>query len=109
MEASRALHAGYGRSLRRTAVQTSSISRTKKAGVSLPGVRALAEGIMLQAIEDLGDEEHRKESLRFFRGMGFDIWAGIAKLSSLQQLRLARLIAGADKAGGFMQKHRTGA
>jgi len=95
MEAARELSAYSAyRGTRRTT--KSHVSRgPEKREVSLSGIRALAEGVILQAAEDLGDAGHREESLQFFRGEGFDIWADIARLNWIQQIRLARLVSGA--------------
>ena len=43
-------------------------------------MKALAEAIILQSLEDLWDERHRKESLEFFKGQGFGVYSGIAGL-----------------------------
>ena len=51
-------------------------------------MKAMAEAIILQSIEDLWDEAHRNESLEFFRGGGFDFYAGIAGLGPAEKLKL---------------------
>lgn len=51
-------------------------------------MKALAEAIILQSIEDLWDETHRNESLEFFSGGGFDLYAEVAGLGPREKLKL---------------------
>jgi hypothetical protein len=95
MEAARELNAYSAYQGTRRTTKSPVSSGSKKRAASQSGIKALAEGIILQAIEDLGDAGHRKESLQFFMGEGFDTWAGIARLKWIQQVRLARLVSGA--------------
>jgi len=45
------------------------------------GLRALAESVILQAMEDLGDPQYRAESLDFFHGRRFRLLARLACIS----------------------------
>ncbi|MDA8324660.1 MAG: hypothetical protein M0033_00415 [Nitrospiraceae bacterium] len=51
-------------------------------------MKALAEAIILQSFEDLWDKVHRNESLEFFKGGGFDFYAGVAGLGPEGKLKL---------------------
>lgn len=57
------------------------------------GINQLAEGIMIQSIEDLWDERFRKEGVDFFRGEGFTIWADLAGMNLYDQVRLMNMTA----------------
>jgi len=100
MEAIRELrtYSGYPGSKR--AVTANVSSGPEKKAISQSGIRALAEGVILQAIEDLADNGQMKEGLQFFVGEGFDIWAAIARLNRVQQIQLARLVSGAPSKSG---------
>lgn len=52
------------------------------------GIKGLAEAIILQSMEDLWDEEHKDDSVRFFDGEGFSLCADIAGMNFFEQLRL---------------------
>jgi hypothetical protein len=62
-------------------------------------IAAFAEAVILQSIEDLFDSMQRKESIDFFKGEGFRLYAKIAGLSSTDQIRIIRMLANA----GFKQ------
>ncbi|UCG78058.1 MAG: hypothetical protein JSV21_10930 [Nitrospirota bacterium] len=64
------------------------ISRTK--------ARALAEAIILQAIEDLWEPTTRRGCLEFFKGEGFEICADIAEINSAKRIRMLQLLAGSS-------------
>ncbi len=55
------------------------------------GCRSLAEAVILQSIEDLWSPHHREESREFFKGDGFKIYAKIAELSSLKQIKIMHI------------------
>lgn len=59
------------------------------------GVRALAEGIILQSIEDLWCGVDEEELLRFFDGEGFNICAGLAGIDCAGRVRLLGLVRNA--------------
>lgn len=76
-------------------------------------MKALAEAIILQSIEDLWDEAHRRESLEFFKGEGFDMYADIAGLGPAEKSKLLGMIEGylagqsaADSEGNIVQPVR---
>ncbi len=50
-------------------------------------LRSLAEAIILQAAEDLWDEDYRKQSTAFFSDEGFSCWAMIAGMTLDEQVR----------------------
>ncbi len=52
----------------------------------------LAEAIILQSVEDLWDEGYKSDSMRFFKGEGFGICAGMAGMKRYDRLKLLRLI-----------------
>lgn len=56
------------------------------------GVKSLAEGIILQSIEDLWSNEHSRESRDFFSTGEFRACAEMAGMSLLEQVRLLRMV-----------------
>lgn len=67
--------------------------KDKKEEVSPHRIKSLAEGIILQAMEDLWDKDLRHESYHFFKGEGFKICAGLACLDGQEQSRIMSMIA----------------
>ncbi len=57
-------------------------------------IKGLAEGIILQSIEDLWSEKHRGESIAFFTGKEFSICAGLAEMNLSDQLKVLNLVKG---------------
>lgn len=55
------------------------------------GVKALAESIILQSLEDLASPHHRKESIRFFAGDGFRVSAKMAGLNCSERKKILAL------------------
>ena len=55
-------------------------------------VKSLAEGIILQSIEDLFSSEHINGSMDFFRGEEFRSCAEMAGMSMLEQVRVLNMI-----------------
>ncbi|MGC2061603.1 MAG: hypothetical protein WA610_01400 [Thermodesulfovibrionales bacterium] len=55
-------------------------------------VTSLAEGIILQSIEDLWSNEHSRESLDFFSGGEFRSCAEMAGMSLMEQVKLLRMV-----------------
>ncbi len=66
----------------------------KEEGLSLRAVRKLAESIILQAIEDLWNDEknERRGSFAFFLGKGFHIYSDLAGISVSDRRKLLSLI-----------------
>lgn len=64
-------------------------------------IQFLAEAVILQSIEDLFDSLQRRNSINFFRGEGFNVYAEIAGLSTANQIRIIRMLGNA----GFKQSH----
>jgi hypothetical protein len=89
MEALKRL-AAYQEGSRRKTVHKKEKSET----VSPLRIKSLAEGIILQAMEDLWDKDLRQESFHFFKGEGFKICAGLACLNGQEQSRIMNMIAG---------------
>jgi hypothetical protein len=58
------------------------------------GLKGLAEGIILQSIEDLWSESHRGESIAFFTGKEFSVCAGLAEMNLPDQLKVLNLVKG---------------
>lgn len=55
-------------------------------------VTSLAEGIILQSIEDLWSTEHSSESVAFFSGGEFRSCAEMAGMSLLEQVKVLRMV-----------------
>jgi hypothetical protein len=55
-------------------------------------LKALAEAVILQAMEDLWSDTHRKESLEFFEGEGFGHCADLAGMRVVDRLKLIRML-----------------
>lgn len=65
------------------------ILRTEKAAKP---IRALAEAVILQAIEDLYSPTTRAQSIEFFRGEGFSTYAELAGMNEVEKLRLIMML-----------------
>lgn len=55
-------------------------------------LKGLAEGIILQSMEDLWSENHRGECVAFFTGREFSICAEIAGMDLPDQLKVLNLV-----------------
>ncbi len=55
-------------------------------------LKGLAEGIILQSIEDLWSEQHRAECIAFFAGSEFNICAEVAGMSLSEQFNVLNLV-----------------
>lgn len=55
-------------------------------------MNTLSERIILQALEDLWDEDEREESVEFFRGEGFTLCAEIANINVYDQVSLLTFV-----------------
>ena len=71
-------------------------SKVMERGLTMK-LKNLAEGIILQSIEDLWDNEHREESLVFFRGEDFRTCAELAGMSLIDQVELLNMVKGVIK------------
>ena len=56
------------------------------------GLKGLAEGIILQSMEDLWDKHHKEECIVFFKGKGFRDCAEMAGMTTSDQIRLLNLV-----------------
>jgi hypothetical protein len=71
------------------------------------GVRALAEAIILQSIEDLCCEGQKSKQLNFFTGEGFNICSKIAGMNFYDQVSVLNLVKKASvKFRGVKQRSR---
>lgn len=72
--------------------------RTTSSAISVSGqkaknrIKALAEAVILQSIEDLFDPLQRGKCIDFFKGEDFRLCAEIAGLSALDQIRIIRML-----------------
>ena len=55
-------------------------------------LQGLAEGIILQSMDDLWDEKKFTDSVNFFRGEDFRTCADIAKMGIIDQIKLLNMI-----------------
>lgn len=58
------------------------------------GMKELAEGIILQSMEDLWDAKYRKDSIEFFEGKGVFVCTEMAGMNLYEQVRLFNLVHG---------------
>jgi len=56
------------------------------------GLKGLAEGIILQSMEDLWDKHHKEDCIAFFKGKGFRDCAEMAGMTTSDQIRLLNLV-----------------
>jgi hypothetical protein len=56
-------------------------------------VNQLAEAIILQSIEDLWDDDHREECIRFFTGEDFRTCAAIAGMDTGEQIKILKMLS----------------
>jgi hypothetical protein len=70
-------------------------------------IQSLAEAVILQAIEDLFDPSERKKSIAFFKSENFSLCAETAGLSTLEQIRIIRMLAKAGFQQYFYEVHNS--
>lgn len=56
------------------------------------GLKGLAEGIILQSIDDLWVKLHNEDCRAFFKGEGFNDCAEMAGMTTTDQIRLLNLV-----------------
>lgn len=56
------------------------------------GIRGLAEGIILQSLDDLWDEGEKLRSIYFFKGDGFNKCAQMAGMKLPEQIKLLNIV-----------------
>ena len=66
-------------------------------------LRRLAESVILQSLEDLWDERYRAESIDFFTGREFHLFARMAGMDTEEKIRLLRMV---KKAHGQVSRQR---
>ncbi len=84
-------------SLVRPAKVTAPASRTKSRGIQSRRVKALAEAVILQAVEDLWSDTQRQRSREFFTGGAFGLFADIADMGAIERVRLLKMIGKAQR------------
>jgi hypothetical protein len=60
----------------------------------LMGFNNLAEAVILQSIEDFWVPGQRLQSMDFFKGEGFNLYAKIAGLDTVNQMKILCLLGG---------------
>jgi len=55
-------------------------------------VQHLAEAVILQAIEDLWNEDHREDCINFFSGEDFRTCASIAGMDVTEQIEILKML-----------------
>jgi hypothetical protein len=71
------------------------------------GVKGLAEGIIMQSIEDLWNENLRDECVAFFKGKEFSICAEIAGMGLADQVKVLSLVKDIIDKDGNVLKQKT--
>ena len=56
------------------------------------GLKGLAEGIILQSMEDLWVKQHREDSIAFFKGKDFRDCAEMAEMTTSDQIKLLSIV-----------------
>jgi len=56
------------------------------------GLKGLAEGIILQSMEDLWAKDHKEDCIAFFKGKGFRDCAEMAGMTTPDQIKLLNLV-----------------
>jgi dihydrofolate reductase len=79
-----------------TADKTLMTAKRTPAKVDRGKIRALAEAVILQSIEDLWSKAKRKRSVEFFMGDGFSLYADMAGMKIIDRLRLFRMLRKLD-------------
>jgi hypothetical protein len=59
---------------------------------NIMGLKGLAEGIILQSIDDLWVKRHNEDCIAFFKGAGFSDCAKMAGMTTSDQIRLLNLV-----------------
>ena len=79
------------------------ISRSRQKVKS--SIKSFTEAVILQSIEDLFDSFQRKESIDFFKGDGFRLYAKIAGLSTADRIKIIRMLAEAGFKRHLLEVH----
>ena len=59
---------------------------------NIMGLKGLAEGIILQSMEDLWAKDHKEDCIAFFKGKGFRDCAEMAGMTTSDQIKLLNLV-----------------
>jgi hypothetical protein len=73
------------------------------------GLKTLAEGIIMQSLEDLWDEGLSESSVAFFRGESFNICADMAEMDIAGRLKLLNMVKEIIEKGGVKKRVDPGA
>jgi 3-deoxy-D-manno-octulosonic acid (KDO) 8-phosphate synthase len=79
-------------------VQTPDSPKEASSGTRSFRLKALAEAVILQAVEDLWSDAHREKSREFFTGDGFKCFANMAGMGAVEQLRLIKILGRMSRA-----------
>jgi hypothetical protein len=60
----------------------------------LVGFKNLAEAVILQSVEDFWISGQRAQSIDFFKGEGFKLYAKMAGLDTVNQMKILCLLGG---------------
>jgi hypothetical protein len=71
--------------------------------------RSLAETVILQSIEDLFSRNNQRESMRFFNGDGFRLFADIAGLGPEERKKILEIYRASACKGRQVHWHRRSA
>jgi hypothetical protein len=74
-------------------------------------LKGLAEGIIIQSMEDLWNENHKGDCVAFFRGEDFRLCAELAGMGLSEQVKLLDMVKGvveySNKAKGTVKSKST--
>ena len=59
---------------------------------NIMGLKGLAEGIILQSMEDLWVKHHKEDCIAFFKGKGFRDCAEMAGMTTSDQIKLLNIV-----------------
>jgi hypothetical protein len=84
---------------RKSRTRTSASPKRAIAATRAFRVKALAEAVILQAMEDLWSDTQREKSIEFFEGDGFKYFAHMAGMGAVERLRLVKMLGGLKRDG----------
>lgn len=79
-------------------IQTSDSPKKASSRTRSFRLEALAEAVILQAMEDLWSDIHREKSREFFTGGGFKCFADMAGMGAVERLRLIKILGRMNRA-----------
>jgi hypothetical protein len=84
--------------------QPAVLTRKTRSTRGAAKLKALAEAVILQALEDLWSDTYRKDSLEFFEGEGFRQCADLAGMKVVERLKFIRMLRRLN-AAAFKTRH----